>query len=275
MRRKHPATTASLVVLLAGAVVALFPVYIALLNSLKTNAEISKSILALPLKLQFGNYGKAMLKLDFLTVVFNTAFITILSITGIIIAASMAGYIIARTKSRAGKGFYFLFIASMLIPFHSIMIALTKTAMVLGVKGSLLGTVAIYIGLGLNMSVFLYHGFIGSIPLELEEAGTIDGCQPLGLFAYIVFPLLKPITATIAILNALWIWNDFLLPLLMITDSDNYTLILAANKFFGKYEADWSNILAGLLLTSFPLVLFYLAFQKYIVKGITAGAVKG
>ena len=275
MKKKWFASLATFIVLIAGSIISLFPVYIALLNSLKTNSEISRSILGLPASFQFINYVKAIQKLDFLLAIRNTAILTVLSVVGIIITASMAGYFIARTKSKVGKAFYFLFIASMLIPFHSIMISLTKTAMILGVKGSLLGTVAIYIGLGLNMSVFLYHGFIGSIPVDLEEAGWIDGCTPFGIYYHIVFPLLKPITATIAIIDALWIWNDFLLPLLMITKAENYTLILAANKFFGKYEADWSNILAGLLLTSFPLVIFYMIFQKYIVKGITAGAVKG
>jgi raffinose/stachyose/melibiose transport system permease protein len=275
MKNKYIASISNLIILIGGSIISLFPVYIALLNSLKTNTEISKSILGWPAKFQFINFVKAIQKLDFLRAISNTSILTVLSVVGILVTASMAGYIIARSQNKFAKFFYYLFIASMLIPFHSIMISLTKTAMALGVKGTLIGTVAIYIGLGLNMSVFLYHGFIGSIPVDLEEAGIIDGCKPFGLFYHIVFPLLKPITATIAILNALWIWNDFLLPLLMITDSDNYTLILAANKFFGKYEADWSNILAGLLLTSFPLIIFYLIFQRHIVKGITAGAVKG
>lgn len=125
------------------------------------------------------------------------------------------------------------------------------------------------------MAIFLYTGFVKSIPIELEEAAIIDGCNEFQTFFYVILPLLKPISATIAILNALWIWNDFLLPLLMITDQRNYTLILSANSFFGKYTADWTALLAGLLMTSLPLIIFYLFFQKYIVKGITAGAVKG
>jgi raffinose/stachyose/melibiose transport system permease protein len=275
MNRRKLASALIFLVLIVGSVISLFPVYIAVINSLKLNSEISKSILGLPAHPQFMNFVKAYNKLDFLLVMRNTAVITVLSVVGILIAGSLAGYKIARTTSKLGKIFYYIFIASMLIPFHSIMISLTKTAMMLGVKGSILGTVAIYIGLGINMAIFLYHGFISTIPIDLEEAAIIDGCTSFGIFYYVVFPLLKPITATIAILDALWIWNDFLLPLLMITDSDNYTLILSANKFFGKYEADWSNILAGLLMTCIPLIIFYLAFQKHVVKGITAGAVKG
>ena len=265
----------SLAILILGGIIALFPVYIAVINSLKTDGEMLNSILALPTTLQWGNFTTAIERLDFVKTTFNTFLLSALSVIGIIATSSLAGYKIARTTHPLGRYLYILFIASMLVPFHSIMISLTKTAMVLGVKGTLFGTVAIYIGLGINMAIFLYVGFVHSIPLDLEEAGIIDGCGPFGVFYHIIFPLLKPITATIAILDALWIWNDFLLPLLMITDSDNYTLILSANKFFGAYEADWANVLAGLLMTSAPLVVFYLFFQKHIVKGITAGAVKG
>lgn len=265
----------SIAILLFGGVIALFPVYIAVINSLKSDGEMLNSILSLPTTLRWDNYVTAIKRLDFIKTTFNTFMLSALSVIGLIATSSLAGYKIARTHHRLGKFLYVMFIASMLIPFHSIMISLTKTAMVMGVKGTLLGTVAIYIGLGINMAIFLYVGFVNSIPLDLEEAGIIDGCGPFKVFYLIIFPLLKPITATIAILDALWIWNDFLLPLLMITNSDNYTLILSANKFFGAYEADWANVLAGLLMTSAPLVVFYLIFQKHIVEGITAGAVKG
>jgi raffinose/stachyose/melibiose transport system permease protein len=263
------------ILLSLGGIIFLFPIYIALINALKTDKEIAQSIIKLPEKLNFSNFAVAYERLDFIKATWNTFFIAAIAVVGILICSSMAGYILARTKHKLGKFFYVLFIASMLIPFHSIMISLTRTAMTLGVKGSLTGIATIYIGLGVNMAIFLYTGFVSTIPIDLEEAGIIDGCNAFEVFYHIVFPLLKPITATIAILDALWIWNDFLLPLLMITDVDNYTLILSANKFFGKYEADWSNILAGLLMTSTPLIIFYLFFQKHIVKGITSGAVKG
>lgn len=262
-------------ILSIGAIIALFPIYIAVVNSLKTDGEMAKSIMALPKQLNFSNFITAYKKLDFLHTTFNTFLITSLSVVGILFCSSLAGYKLARTHTKLSKFFYMLYIASMLIPFHSIMISLTRTAMVIGAKGTILGTVAIYIGLGVNMAIFLYVGFVNTIPIELEEAARIDGCGPFRVYYSIIFPLLKPITATIAILDALWIWNDFLLPLLMITDAKNYTLILSANKFFGKYEADWTNVLAGLLMTSIPLVIFYLFFQRHIVKGITAGAVKG
>jgi raffinose/stachyose/melibiose transport system permease protein len=264
-----------IIFLTVAAVVVFFPIYIAIINSLKTDGEMARSILALPEVIQFNNYVVSFQKLDFLRTTFNTLFISVLAVIGIIITSSMAGYKIARSKLKLAGFFQVLFIASMLIPFHSIMISLTRTAMFFNAKGTLLGTVAIYIGIGVNLAIFLYVGFMGTIPYDLEEAAIIDGCGPFKVYLYVIFPLLKPITATIAILDALWIWNDFLLPLLMITDAKNYTLILSANKFFGKYEADWTNVLAGLLMTSAPLIVFYLFFQKHIVKGIVSGAVKG
>jgi raffinose/stachyose/melibiose transport system permease protein len=165
---------------------------------------------------------------------------------------------------------------SMLVPFHSIMITLTQIAKNLGVQGSRLGLGTIYIGLGVSMAIFLYHGFVKSIPRELDEAAVIDGCGELKLFAVVIFPLLLPVTATIAILNALWMWNDFLLPLLMLTDYRTYTLLLSTNMLFGEYgNNDWSAILSSLVLTMLPMILLYFVLQKYILNGIAEGAIKG
>lgn len=274
MKRKLTSIFIGLI-LLIGAAITLFPLYIALINAFKTDGEMANSILALPKTLNFENFKQAYHKLDFMKSLFNTLLITTCSVAGIIVCSSLAGYKLARSTSKLSKIIYGLFVASMLVPFHAIMISLTRVSMELGIKGSKLGLSAIYIGLGVNMAIFLYYGFVGSIPMDLEEAAVIDGCGPFGVFYYVIFPLLKPITATIAILDALWIWNDFLLPLLMITKAKNYTFILSANVFFGKYEADWTNILAGLLMTSIPLIIFYIFFQKHIISGITAGAVKG
>lgn len=275
MIKKKLLNSIQIIFLIFGAALFLFPIYIAVLNAFKTNGEMARNILAFPDFINLSNFATAIDRLNFMRSTFNTLVITFFSVAGIILSSSLAGYKLARTSGKLSAFFYSLFVASMLIPFHSIMIPLTETAMLFNVKGSLFGTVAIYIGLGVNMAIFLYTGFVKSIPIELEEAAIIDGCNEFQTFFYVILPLLKPISATIAILNALWIWNDFLLPLLMITDQRNYTLILSANSFFGKYTADWTALLAGLLMTSLPLIVFYLFFQKYIVKGITAGAVKG
>jgi raffinose/stachyose/melibiose transport system permease protein len=256
-------------------IVILFPIYIALINSFKTDGEMANSVLSLPRKLDFSNYSEAIKKLDFLKTFFNTLMITVVAIVGILFTSSMAGYKLARSKSKVSSFFYLLFISSMLIPFHSIMIPLTRVTMVLGIKGTKLGLSAVYIGLGINMAVFLYKGFISNIPIELEEAAKIDGCNQFQIYWHVILPLLKPITVTIAILDVVWIWNDFLLPLLMITEFKNYTIVLAAASFFGKYSVDWTNALAGLIFASLPLIIFYMFFQRYIVEGMTAGSMKG
>ena len=172
----------------------------------------------------------------------NSAIVSFLGIGGIVFCASLAGYKLSRTSGRLSNLIFFLFVASMLVPFHSIMIPLTRVAKGMGVQGSTYGLALIYIGLGVNMAIFLYHGFVKSIPRELEESAQIDGCNEFQTFFQIIFPLLLPITVTIAILDFLWIWNDFLLPLLMLTDVNRYTLILSTNMLFGEYNKEWPLI---------------------------------
>lgn len=254
----------------------IFPIMMGLLNSLKTDGEMLNNIMALPKKIQYMNYVDAFNKINFLKSLFNTFVVATVGVLGMVIFGSMAGYKLARNKSRLSKVLFGLFIMSMLIPFHSIMITLTRIAKNINVQGSTVGLGLIYIGLGVPMAVFLYNGFVKSIPYELEEAAIIDGCGEFKVFFLVVLPLLKPITATVVILNLLWIWNDFLLPLLMITDSDNYTLLLSINMLFGQYNNnDWTAILASLILSMLPVIIVYLILQKYIVKGISEGALKG
>jgi raffinose/stachyose/melibiose transport system permease protein len=197
-----------------------------------------------------------------------------MSISGLVIVSALAGYKLARTKTTLSKIVFILFMLSMMIPFHSIMITLLKVSRDLGVQGSLWGLSLIYIGLGAPMAVFLYHGFTKGIPIEIEEAALIDGCNQFQLFYKIVLPLLAPITSTIIILNTLWIWNDYLLPLLMLTDVRTHTILLSTRSFFGTYVNEWGKILATLILAMLPIFVLYLLLQKYIVKGISEGAIK-
>ena len=264
-----------LAILIATAVFTLFPIYISVLNSLKTQGEMMNNILALPEKLEFSNYIDAFKKTNFLNSLKNTVIVVAVGLTGIILFAAMAGYKLCRTKGKFSGFLFGLFIMSMLIPFHSIMITLTRIAKGLMVQGSTIGLGFIYIGLGVPMAVFLYHGFTKSIPLELEEAAVIDGCGEFKLFFTVIFPLLLPITATIAILNTLWMWNDFLLPLLMLTNYQDYTILLSTNMLFGEYgNNDWSAILSTLIMAMLPVIVLYLLLQKYIVNGIAEGAIK-
>lgn len=266
----------TLIILIMYAFFSLFPIMMGLINSLKTDGEMLNNIMSLPKNIQWQNYTNAFQKINFIKSFFNTLIIASVGVTGMVIFGSMAGYKLARSETKLSKIIYSLFVMSMLIPFHSIMISLTKIARVTHTQGSTIGLGSIYIGLGVPMAVFLYHGFVKSIPKELEEAAIMDGCTEFKVYLHVIFPLLKPITATVVILNLLWIWNDFLLPLLMLTDSDDYTLLLSINMLFGQYNNnDWTAILAGLILSMLPVVVLYIFLQKHIVKGISEGAIKG
>ncbi len=274
MRKNVPLSISINLILSVCAVVSFFPIYMAIINSFKTQGEIFTSVLSFPTSFSLENYIDVFEELNLLGSAFNTLIVTVIGLAGIVFCGSLAGYKLARTSGKLSGLFFMLFIASMLVPFHSIMITLSQMAKGLGLQGSLYGLGLIYIGLGVNMAVFLYHGFVKSIPKELEEAAKIDGCNDFQIFIRIIFPLLKPITATILVLNVLWLWNDFLLPLIMLTDVNNYTLMLSINSLFGQYVADWPKILAALVLTALPVIVFYGFFQKYILDGIADGAIK-
>lgn len=275
MSQKKSTSLLITVLLSIMAAVSFFPIYLAVINSFKSQGEMFSSFVALPTKIHFGNYVDAFQQINLLNSTLNSIIISVLGIGGIVFCAALAGYKLSRTSGRLSNLIFFLFIASMLVPFHSIMIPLTRMAKTLSVQGSTYGLAIIYIGLGVNMAIFLYHGFVKSIPRELEEAAQIDGCNEYQTFFKIIFPLLVPITVTIAILDFLWIWNDFLLPLLMLTDTDNYTLILSTNTLFGEYNKEWSLILAALVLTAIPVIIIYSFFQRFIMHGIAEGAIKG
>jgi raffinose/stachyose/melibiose transport system permease protein len=273
MQKKLISISTTLVLAIFAAI-SFFPIYMAVINSFKTQGEIFSSVMELPTKLHFENYTGIFEELDLFNSAWNTIIVTVIGLAGIVICGSLAGYKLARTKGKLSNFLFTLFLASMLVPFHSIMITLTKVAKGLSVQGTTFGLGLIYIGLGVNMAIFLYHGFVKTIPKELEEAARIDGCNDFQIFTKIIFPLLKPITATILILDVLWLWNDFLLPMLMLTDVNNYTLMLSVNMLFGQYNSDWPKILSGLIITALPVIVFYAIFQKYILKGIADGAIK-
>ncbi len=263
-----------IVFIIAASIFTLSPILLAVLNSLKTNGEIYTNILSLPEKIQWNNYIDVFQKTNYLRSLLNTFLLVLMSVSGIVFAASLAGYKLARTKTKLSGLFFGLFVMSMLIPFHSIMIGLVRVTHDLHVQGSLWGLAIVYVGIGSPMAIFLYHGFTKNIPKEIEEAALIDGCNEFQLYYKVVFPILRPITATIVILNALWIWNDFLLPLLMISDKNRYTLLLSTKMLFGQYTSDWSQILAILIMALLPIVIVYIFLQKHIVKGISDGAIK-
>ncbi len=252
----------------------LVPFYYVVSNSLKPFAEILTNTSALPKVFQFENYVRAFEMLDFFNVFKNSLIITIASNVVLVIFCSMAAYMLVRTKKKISNIIFMTFVAAMIIPFQSIMIPLIKTAGNFGLLNSVWGLVIMYLGFGSGMTIFLYHGFIKGIPVELEEAAIIDGCSRFGVFWRIVFPLLKPITVTIVILNSLWIWNDFLLPSLVLQDPELRTIPLATFFFFGQYTKQWDLALAALVLGIIPLLIFFFSMQKHIIKGITSGSIK-
>lgn len=261
--------------LIIVAVFWLFPLLMALINSFKTNGELLTNVMALPTSLHFENYRRTVDKMHYLRSFGNTVLLAGFSVAMMIFFSALAGWRLCRTKTRLSAAIFGLFVFSMLIPFSSIMIPLYKVVLALKIKNSLVGLSFVYAGLGVSMAIFLYHGFVKGIPMELEEAASIDGGSKMKIFFHVILPLLKPITATICITNVLWVWNDFLLPLIVISDNKKYTLLLSTNTLFGQYSSDWTAILSALILAAIPVILFYALFQKQILKGIADGAVKG
>ncbi|MFB9326789.1 carbohydrate ABC transporter permease [Paenibacillus aurantiacus] len=256
------------------AVVFLAPFYFLLNNSFKKLPEILLNAAKLPEAFSLDNFRRAWVAIDFPTVLMHSIVVTGLSVLALVVVSSMTAYRLVRRPTLFNKVLFNVLVAAMIIPFQSIMLPLMKVAAMFELRGELYGIVICYLGFGLPLSMFLYHGFIKSVPLEIEEAAVVDGCTPYGVFGRIVFPLLKPITMTVIILNVLWIWNDYLLPVLIINDS--YTTIpLAVQKFFGQYLRKWDLAMAALTLSTIPVVAFFLLLQKHIIAGITAGSVKG
>ena len=266
-------------VLILLSAVFLAPIFIILLNSLKSNFYISEQPFTLPDEetfVGFENFIKGIEQSEFLQAFFNSVFITLFSVIGIVILTSMAAWYIVRVKSRLTSLIYYLFTFSMIVPFQMVMYTMTFYAFELDLN-SLPGIVVIYLGFGSGLSVFMFSGFVKSIPAEIEEAAIIDGCNPIQTFFKIVFPILKPTAITVAILNAMWIWNDYLLPYLVLGSGEKRTLPVAVQMALtgGYGNKDMGALMAMLVLAILPIIVFYLFSQKYIIRGVIAGAVKG
>lgn len=264
-------------VLLVFSAVFLFPVAIVLMNSFKTKFNISNQPFVFPNSDTFAgleNYIEGISATDFPMSFFWSLFVTLLSVCAILLFTSMTAWYIVRSKDRLSKIFYYLLLFSMIVPFQMVMFTMSKMANILGLDNPL-GLVVVYLGFGAGLSVFMFCGFIKSVPLGIEEAATIDGCNPIQTFFLVVLPLLKPTAITIAILDTMWIWNDYLLPYLTV-GHDYKTIPIAVQYLKGGYgSVDMGAMMAMLVLSIVPVVLFYLFCQKYIIKGVAAGAIKG
>ncbi len=264
-------------VLVIAAVAFVFPIFIVLMNSFKSKFYISSEPFKLPDQDTFAglsNYIDGLEKTGFFSAFITSLFITVCSVGAIVLFTSMTAWYITRVKNKFTKFTYYAFVFSMVVPFQMVMFTMVKTANVLGLDNPW-GLIIIYLGFGAGLSVFMFSGFVKGIPIEIEEAAMIDGCGPIRTFFLVVFPLMKPTTITVAIINAMWIWNDYLLPYLVI-GSDYRTIPIAIQYLRGGYGSiDMGAMMAMLVLSIVPIVIFYLLCQKHIIKGVVAGAVKG
>lgn len=254
------------------------PIFIVLINSMKSKTFINLETFKLPTEESYvglENYKTAITQYDFLKAVGWTLFITVFSVAVILICCSMTAWFITRVKNVFTKMIYLLCVFSMVIPFQMVMFTLSGTADSLHLNTPW-GIVIVYLGFGAGLAVFMFTGFVKSIPVEVEEAAMIDGCSPLRTFFCVVVPMMKPTFISVGILEAMWIWNDFLLPLLMVNSSnETKTLVLSAYTFVGQFNTQWHYAMAAMVLAVLPSIIIFIFLQKYIVEGVVAGAVKG
>ncbi len=277
-KRKGSAShTIVYIVLILISVIFLAPIFIVFYNSFKSKLYITSEPFALPNSETFAgleNYTGGLEKTSFLSAFGRSVFITVISVAAIVLFTSMTAWYITRVKNRFTKFLYFAFVFSMIVPFQMVMFTMVKTANAMKLDNPL-GITLIYLGFGAGLSVFMFSGFVKGIPREIEEAAMIDGCGPVRTFFLVVLPIMKPTAITVAILNTMWIWNDYLLPYLVI-GTDYKTIPIAIQYLRGGYGSiDMGAMMAMLVLAIIPIVIFYLFCQKYIIKGVVAGAVKG
>mgnify|MGYP001157950377 FL=1 len=262
------------VILYAGLLAFLFPFLIVVMNSFKKTQHFVENPLAWPTSPQFSNYADAFRNMAFMRGFTNSMVITVISVLLIILFSSMTAYLFVRFKWELNTLLFSVMLASLTIPFQVIMIPLVMLYgefELLNMKSTL---IFMYLGFGVPLGVFTFHGFIKGISMELEEASFIDGCTRLRTFFQIVFPLLRPVIVTLVVLDVLWIWNDYLLPSLVLLSPDNRTLPLSTFAFFSSYTVDYGPLMAGLIMTIIPVLILYLLMQDHIIKGISEGALK-
>ena len=279
MKAKKISDAIIFVILCVLVVLFITPVYFVVMNSFKGKLYISDNPFALPTAETFSrltNYINGIQKTNFFGAFGWSLFITVFSVAAILLFTSMTAYYIIRVKGRVTSILYYMFVFSMIVPFQMVMFSMSKLANLTHLNNPV-GIVFLYLGFGAGQSLFMFSGFIKSIPLENEEAAMIDGCNPLQTFFGVVMPILKPTAITVSILNAMWIWNDYLLPYLVIGLSTPYkTIPVAVQYLVGSYGAkDMGAMMAILVMSIVPIIIFYLACQKYIIEGVVAGAVKG
>ena len=256
----------------------IFPILLVVMNSFKSRLYVSTQPFVLPNSQTFvglENYINGLTTSGFALAFLRSVWITIASVVVIVIFTSMTAWYITRVKSKFTKSLYYLFVFSMIVPFQMVMYTMTYLVNQLAFS-NVFGIIFVYLGFGAGLAVFMFTGFVKSIPVEVEEAATIDGCTPLQTFFKVVFPMLKSITITVAILNVMWIWNDYLLPYLILGESQKTIPVAIQIAMQGAYGAtDYGGFMAMLVVAIIPIIIFYIFSQKYIIRGVISGAVKG
>lgn len=277
-RRSRAADRLLIAVLTVLGVLFLVPIILVLINSFKSRLYISSEPFSFPNGVTFvgvENYLRGLTSAGFVAAFGRSVFITVASVAVIILGTSMTAWYIVRVRNTLTKLLYYLFVFSMIVPFQMVMYTMTYVVSEINFD-NIFGIVLVYLGFGAGLSVFMLSGFIKSIPPDIEEAATIDGCTPLSCFFHVVFPVLRPTVITVAILNAMWIWNDYLLPYLILGTRQKTVPVAIQLAMQGAYgSTDYGGLMAMLVLAIIPIVAFYLSCQKYIIKGVIAGAVKG
>lgn len=260
------------------AVLWLYPIFLVIVNALKKKAFITREPFLLPDDRSFfgiQNFISGVEKTNFFAAMGNSVIITVGSVIVIIVCTAMCAWYINRVKNKLTSAMYTTCLFAMIVPFQMVMFSLSKLANMMHLSNPI-GIIVVYLGFGAGQAVFMFSGFVKSIPLEIEEAAMIDGCTPIQTFFQIVFPIMKPTTITVAILEAMWIWNDYLLPYLVLDLKEYKTIPIVIQYLKGGYGAvDWGTMMAMLVLAIIPIIVFYAACQKYIIEGVVAGAVKG
>ena len=249
------------------------PFLLVLLNSFKPKFDILSNPLGWPTTFTWENFQEALRKMNFFRSLVNSVIVTFFSVSILIIFSSMLAYYLARTKNKFTKTTFLILVASMIVPFQALMIPFISIWSKFVSINNQAALIFFYQGFGVALSTFLYHGFISKIPTEIDEAASVDGANDFTIFWRIIFPMLRPITATVAIVNSLWIWNDFLLPRLVLTH-ETQTLPLSTYLFYGQYSTEYGQAMAGLILAVIPIIAFFLFLQRQFIAGISSGAVK-
>ncbi|MDR0300600.1 MAG: carbohydrate ABC transporter permease [Streptococcaceae bacterium] len=264
----------TVVLLISGIVAILGPLYLAVMVALKTPDQMT-NVLAFPKYIRWQNFADAMRLTNFWQNFANTLFITGVNLVFTLVTNSMVAYAISRNRHRSKlfNRLYYYFISALFIPFNVLMLPLVKQASLFHLD-NILGITFLYIVFGLPMNTFLYTGFISKIPVALDEAALIDGATPFQVFRYIIFPMLKPMHATVAILSFMWTWNDFLMPLILLSDPNQQTLQLSQYVFQGQFSTNYNLAFASYLMVILPVLIIYIIFQRYIISGVVSGAVK-